>query len=202
MKLKKILIAVGAVATVAAVSVGITLAYLTDTSDKVTNVFTVGRVGITLDETVLDGNYKLTDVRNSEGNSYKLIPGKEYIKDPRVTVNNGSEDCWLFVKIEENNDAGKYIIYSVDSTIWTQLTDKSGNAVPGVYYYKEGTDDTAEANYCYDVLMDNSIVINSETVDSAYVATVTEENQPSISITAYAVQKETISDAYEAWLKL
>ena len=40
-----------------------------------------------------------------------MIPGWTIDKDPKVTVKEGSEDCWLFVEITEENDLRKYISY-------------------------------------------------------------------------------------------
>ena len=74
------------------------MAYLTS-SDTVTNTFTVGKVEIKLDE---------TDVTNPTGprvkaNSYKLMPGTTYTKDPTVTVKAGSEESYVRMKVTFNN---------------------------------------------------------------------------------------------------
>lgn len=53
MKARKILVSLAALALVAAISIGGTLAYLTS-KDEVVNSFTVGSVGITLDEAAVD----------------------------------------------------------------------------------------------------------------------------------------------------
>ena len=84
-KSKALLLTLCAVLLVAASVLG-TMAYLTST-DTVTNTFTVGKVEIKLDE---------TDVTNPTGprvqaNSYKLMPGTTYTKDPTVTVKAGSQ---------------------------------------------------------------------------------------------------------------
>ena len=100
-KKKTLLLVLCAVAVVAASVLG-TLAYLTDRS-TVENTFTVGNVSITLDEAVTDENGKLIDEsgngkaggRTELGNQYHLLPGKEYIKDPMITVNAGSEDSYV-----------------------------------------------------------------------------------------------------------
>ena len=53
MKAKKVMVTVLAAAALVTASVFGTIAYLTD-SEKVENTFTVGKVGITLDETDVD----------------------------------------------------------------------------------------------------------------------------------------------------
>lgn len=94
---KALLLTLCAVLLVAASVLG-TMAYLTST-DTVTNTFTVGKVEIKLDE---------TDVTNPNGprvkaNSYKLMPGNTYTKDPTVTVLNGSEASYVRMKVTFNN---------------------------------------------------------------------------------------------------
>ena len=98
-KSKALLLTLCAVLLVAASVLG-TMAYLTSTA-KVENTFTVGKVEIKLDE---------TDVTNPNGprvkaNSYKLMPGTTYTKDPTVTVLKGSEDSYVRMKVTFNNAA-------------------------------------------------------------------------------------------------
>lgn len=96
-KSKALLLTLCAVLLIAASVLG-TMAYLTST-DTVTNTFTVGKVEIKLDE---------TDVTNPTGsrvqaNSYKLMPGTTYTKDPTVTVLKGSEASYVRMKVTFNN---------------------------------------------------------------------------------------------------
>ena len=96
-KSKALLLTLCAVLLVAASVLG-TMAYLTST-DTVTNTFTIGKVEIKLDE---------TDVTNLTGprvtaNSYKLMPGTTYTKDPTVTVKAGSEESYVRMKVTFNN---------------------------------------------------------------------------------------------------
>ena len=106
-KSKALLLTLCAVLLVAASVLG-TMAYLTST-DTVTNTFTVGKVEIKLDE---------TDVTNPTGprvtaNSYKLMPGTTYTKDPTVTVKAGSEESYVRMKVTFNN-AKKIIALCTD----------------------------------------------------------------------------------------
>lgn len=106
-KSKALLLTLCAVLLVAASVLG-TMAYLTST-DTVTNTFTVGKVEIKLDE---------TDVTNPNGprvkaNSYKLMPGTTYTKDPTVTVLKGSEESYVRMKVTFNN-AKKIIALCTD----------------------------------------------------------------------------------------
>ena len=96
MHMKKKLIALVVCLTMLAIAlIGGTMAYFTDDEEQ-TNTFTVGKVEISLDETQIDadgvtaGNQKTT-----ESNAYKLIPGREYTKDPTITVEEGSEPAYI-----------------------------------------------------------------------------------------------------------
>ena len=101
-KSKALLLTLCAVLLVAASVLG-TMAYLTST-DTVTNTFTVGKVEIKLDEAKVtaDGIPVESAARVTE-NSYKLMPGNTYTKDPTVTVLNGSDAAYVRMKVTFNN---------------------------------------------------------------------------------------------------
>ena len=95
---RKALAAILAVALIACVSIGATLAYLQDKTSVAENVFTLGKVDIMLDEAVVDDDGVATDERTEEGNdNYHLLPGQTVDKDPTVTVLGGSEECYVRV---------------------------------------------------------------------------------------------------------
>ena len=107
--------------------VGGTLAWLTDTSDTVTNTFSLSTIKITLTEegaTAENENDPLTK-------DFQMIPGHVISKDPKVTVEAGSEDCWLFVKITESTtpDLDAYISYAIADG-WQIVEPKDGNGDP------------------------------------------------------------------------
>lgn len=101
-KSKALLLTLCAVLLVAASVLG-TMAYLTSTA-KVENTFTIGKVEIKLDEAKVtaDGMPVEGAARVTE-NSYKLMPGTTYTKDPTVTVLKGSEDSYVRMKVTFNN---------------------------------------------------------------------------------------------------
>lgn len=102
-----------AIALLVGTAVGGTLAWLTDKTDTVKNTFTVGNIDIDLTETK---------------EPYKMIPGHTLHKDPKVTVVDGSEDCWLFVKINESTapDLDTYIAYAIAED-WEVVTGEKGS---------------------------------------------------------------------------
>lgn len=167
-------------------TVFVTMAFLTST-DSVTNTFTVGQVGITLDEADVkpNGSYE-TDVNaRVEANTYHLIPGHTYIKDPVIHVDADSEDCWLFVKLENGL---KEIIAA--TTIEDQMT-ANGNwtcidETNQIYAYKAVCSKGADvATFATFKLTDNANV-------SAY-------GTAKIVVTAYAVQADGFATATAAW---
>ena len=117
-KLRKVLLVTCCALALVAISVGATLAYLTDT-EAVTNVFTVGQVGITLDEGKVHelGEEGTTDANvgthTDEGatrvteNKYRIIPGMTYDKDPTIHLTADTnvvdyQDAYVVAKITVN----------------------------------------------------------------------------------------------------
>lgn len=81
------------------ISVGGTIAYLTD-KEAVTNTFTVGNVKIKLTETKIENGVATDDriqgsATKTVGNQYHLLPGLSYKKDPMVTILEGSEESYI-----------------------------------------------------------------------------------------------------------
>lgn len=103
MKKKTILVAAIAVMLVAALVVGGTLAYFTDTK-SVTNTFTVGNVKIDLTETAWHDN-----------DDHTLVPDKFYDKNPTITVKEGSQDAYVFLKLDLNKYVSLINLMGVDA---------------------------------------------------------------------------------------
>ena len=101
-KSKALLLTLCAVLLVAASVLG-TMAYLTSTA-KVENTFTIGKVEIKLDEAKVNANgIPEEGAARVTRNSYKLMPGTTYTKDPTVTVLEGSEESYVRMKVTFNN---------------------------------------------------------------------------------------------------
>lgn len=71
-----------------------TLAWYT-ANDEITNTFTVGNIEMTLTETKIGTKNEMT----SENQQYKIVPGVDIKKDPTVTIQANSEDCYVFVQV-------------------------------------------------------------------------------------------------------
>lgn len=182
---KSLLIALCAVLLVVASVMG-TLAYLTSEANDVVNTFTVGNVKITLDEAKVT-EYGVKDGESRvQANTYKLIPGHNYVKDPTVHVDSLSEDAWLFVKVTNGISA---IEKAGDTTIAKQMEANWEviNEAKGIYAYKR-----AVTKADVDVVVFSSFTL----ADNADVASY---KDASITIEAYAVQKDTLASAQAAW---
>lgn len=103
-KSKALLLTLCAVLLIAASVLG-TMAYLTS-SAEVKNTFTVGKVEIKLDEAKVNADgIPEEGAARVTANSYKLMPGTTYTKDPTVTVKAGSEESYVRMKVTFNNAA-------------------------------------------------------------------------------------------------
>lgn len=177
----KIVLMVVAICLVTCSIIGGTVAWLMTETTPVVNVFTYGNINITLTETT--------------GDTYKMMPGKTLAKDPTLTVEAGSEDCWVFVKIDESRFAnlGDYIDYTVDP-IWTPL-----EGADGVYYIVV---DASDADQAFNIL-DGKVVKVKDSVTKTMLEELDNTNYPKLSFTGYAVQRDmsidAIDSASEAW---
>ena len=197
MKARKILVSLAALALVAAISIGGTIAYLTST-DKVENSFTVGKVAITLDESKVDINgTAVTSAARVKANTYKLMPGHPYTKDPTVHVDADSEDSWIFVKVENGisvieaaeatgENAYTPIAKQITNNGWTQLDGKTN------IYYKKYTAGTTDKDLA--VFGNFKIADNAQDISGWGAAA-----NAKITVTAYAVQADGFTTAKAAW---
>ena len=183
-KMFKVMLLVLCAALLVAGSVLGTLAYLKMDTNPVRNTFTVGKVEITLDEAKTD-EYGVTLTGDNavrvEGNEYKLIPGHTYDKAPTITVKTGSEDCWVFAKLE--NGLNEAATFNIDATKWSDL----GN---GVYAYNtklSAANDSTKSAVLF-TQFTFAATANPETYKTA-----------AIVITGYAVQADGFDSAEDAW---
>ena len=191
-KRKALLLTFCAVLLVVASVLG-TIAYLT-ANDKVTNTFTVGQVAIKLDEAKVDPNgAPVENADRVQENSYKLLPGHEYKKDPTVHVNAVSEDSWIFVKVENGIAAYEANTTEDYKQIANQITANGWTALEGVanVYYKSYTQNATGADFV--VFKNFKVSDTANTVDGW--ANITEK----VIVNAYAIQADGFKTAKEAW---
>ena len=171
---KKLTVSLAVLALVACMAAGATLAWLTAKTSSVTNTFTYGDINIELKETT--------------GESYKMVPGNKIAKDPKVTVKANSEACWLFVKVEKSDNFDKFMTYGIASG-WTAL-----DGVDGVYY-REVTSSTTDTEYY--VLSGNLVTVKDSVTKEDFAGL--KGTMPTLTFTAYACQKDNVSTATQAW---
>lgn len=189
MKKSKVLVMTLCAVLLVATTVLGTMAYLTSEA-SVVNTFTVGKVEITLDEKDVDNDNNTADnvtvngVVRDKANTYHLIPGKTYTKDPTIHVDADSEDCYLFVKVENG-------IAAIEdaTTVADQMTAKGWIAVDGVdnvYVYTNGQTDPVSVTAGGDVTVFESFKVKGAVTNAEIAAYSGKE----ITVTAYAVQKD------------
>lgn len=197
--MKKKLMTVLALVLVIAMSVAGTYAYLTSQAE-VKNTFTVGKVAITLDEAKVN-EYGVADNRvpRVTENSYKLMPGHEYSKDPVVHVAENSEACYVFVKVVDDiaaievNDAT-----NETPNVAAQIKDNGWTALEGVdgvnnVYYKSVSADVAKNG------VDLKVFDGFKIIDTITNTALDTYNGKTITVTAYAVQADGFETPAAAW---
>lgn len=171
------------------------LAWVIDESRPVVNTFSASRIQINLDESKYEpsDNSLTTATRVKTNDNYKMLPGWTLLKDPKVTVEGGSEACWLFIKLQKANEVDKYLEYDIASG-WTSLSDEDG-----VYYREVDKKDSAQGFY---ILKENQVKVK-DTVDLAQMnGLIGSGESPQMTFTAYAVQLEKGEGQFsvdEAW---
>ena len=180
--MKKTLITILATVLVCCCAVGGTLAWLVDKTDSVVNTFTVGDVDIELIENgAVDGKQ-----------SFKMIPGTTVDKDPYVTVSSDSEDCWVFVSIEESASLADFITYNVDGNVWVEVEDD-------VWATKAKQSAGAELHLFSTGKVSIKEGVTKDMMDKVEKGTTV---QPTLTFTAYAIQAEKFDTNAEAWAQI
>lgn len=204
----KIMLLALCMAALIAVSVLGTMAYLTST-DKVTNTFTVGKVAIKLDEAKV--NTDGTMVRGADRvkeNTYKLLPGHTYNKDPMVTVLGGSEPSYvkMTVTFSKANELDAIfaptgadltsIFNGFDAANWISkgnTKDTTANTRTYEFWYKESVG-APTADVTLDALFDSITVPG--TITGEQLKTI---EGMTITVNAYAIQADGFTTADAAW---
>lgn len=185
-----------------------TMAYLTST-DKVVNTFTVGNVAIKLDEAEANTDGSLVEgAARVKANSYKLLPGHTYNKDPMVTVLNGSEASYIKMTVTFSKADKLDAIFAptgadltsifkgYDAANWTakgNTKDATANTRTYEFWYKEAVG-APTADVALDALFDSITVPDSITKEQ--LATI---EGMTITVNAYAIQADGFATADAAW---
>ena len=183
MKIKRILLSVLALALVAALSVGATLAFMSAEDTRVINNFSFGSISVQIAEEVptpTDLPDDVEAVAAGKGVSYtKVTPGVQLPKQPAVSVKTDVK-AYVFINVSGFNANLK--CDGINDT-WTPVagtTDAHGN---GTYYQ------VVEANNRM-TFVDNAF--ESVTVSDACTGS---ETLPTVYIDVFAIQYDNISFA-------
>lgn len=177
----RILLTVAAALLLVVGAVSGTVAYLTATDDPVVNTFTTSNITVDIDETKRE---------------YKIIPGADIPKDPKVTA-TGDIDYYVFVKIEANPwPENGLLTYEIDRKAgWLDVTGYAN------VYYQAVTAGTTFNNV--PVLAGNKVVASDE-IDKDDMAAM-KAAAPVLKLTPYAFQQANGSDVFApeaAWALL
>lgn len=174
----RVLVALVAVVLLIGCAAGGTVAWLVSKPAAIVNTFTIGDIKASLAETTKD---------------YHIVPGVDIAKDPVATVVKNSEDCYLFVKIVEENwpdftetdGTTRKVDYAVAAG-WTKLED-------GVYYREVGKSADDQA---FHILKDDKVTVSSSLTKGELSKVAT---QPKLTFTVYAVQRSGVDTPAAAW---
>lgn len=177
----KIAALIAAIVLVIGCTAGGTVAWLVSKPAPIVNVFTVGNIKAELTETKKE---------------FKIVPGVDITKDPVATVKANSEDCYLFVKLTEENWPAFTEAGSTARKVEYEIADGWTELEKGVYYRVVAKNDKEDQSF--HVLQGDKVTVSN---------TLTKENadaiagDPKLTVAVYAVQKENMGSATEAWEK-
>ena len=174
---KRIIIAIVVALCIIVAGVGTAIAYFSSVSGPVVNTFTVGNVELELTETT--------------GETYQLLPGATVNKDPLVTVLKGSEESYVYVKLDRSGDLDSLVNYQLEDG-WHLL-----GGYDGVYYRQV---EYAAVNMKYSVFKNNEMTVKDD-ITKERMAQIDEESCAMV-VTAYAIQTTAVESPAEGWRNL
>lgn len=215
MKKKSILTMVLSLTLVGVIGVGSTLAYLTSQQSQ-KNVITVGKVNITQTE---EGWKQNNDGSYTPEDDTVLIPGIELPKSPIVTVIGGSEDCYVYMKVDipwqleklmdqdvsNNPEDGKVVTINdlpPDTFVhrgWQQCGYQIDNGIASYVYKREKVVTKSDTDTELEPLF-TGITINPKATQEQIKAL---QSNFEITVSSYAIQAEGLgADANRDDLRL
>lgn len=196
MKKKNVLTLVLALVLVAALAVGGTLAYFTD-NDAEQNVFTMGHVDINLDESQDGGtSWEETGLRYE-----KVLPGDTKDKMARVTVLDGSADCYVMVNVAINNAEGSTLSDAHIAALYDAVKAEIDAAKWDVKALDDGTLQCVYLGSGNHIAHANDVLILFEqiTIPGESFKNDTANQTFTIDLNAYAIQSDNVDYADTIW---
>lgn len=199
MKKKTLTIAI-ALVLVVALAVGATWAYLTSTTNTITNTFVAGKLfdqggGIKLQEKAVtqkaDGTYVIAAdaAWQDTGIEYVVQPGVDLPKQPAVKVTDLTAKAYLFVGVKGDTKDG--FTWNVDTAIWSPLMKDNAQVEKDGYKIWVLTGNVE--NGSYDILANDKVTVGKDLNPD----TLTAANN--IAFQAYICQAAGFADAAAAF---
>lgn len=185
-KSKKFLALLLSLAVIAVTTVTPTFSWLSAKSERVVNTFAGGAISIILDEAPVgpDGS-EIPGDRVTE-NHYKYVAGAILDKDPTPTILKGSDECYVFLCIE--NELSDKFSLNIDTDSWKSVAQSDGKTL-----YVYGTRiDASQADK--DVVL-NPIFTKVTVSENLTAEDIEALGEKTLCVTAYAVQTEALSSA-------
>ena len=196
---------------IATISICAVLAFLTDT-EETNNTFTIGKVNITLHETAVnEAGEPIEGAEPATENTYHLLPGKTYVKDPTITVEAGSDESYirmlvtlnLYKEIKEvfgNDFLPENYVSGYDSSKWIYISSEENttdNTITYEFRYYEpvdGFNGEVEENLVLEPLFTSlNIPGDIESKDLEKIASL------EIKVIGHAIQTAGLPTEEEAW---
>lgn len=210
-KMKKILLLLCCALLLVSVSVGVTVAYLTSTSTEVKNTFTIGDVKIDLDEAAVeynaaDNTYVDKGTRVQQ-NTYNILPGTVVYKDPTITVDMNSENCYVRALVTITYPKGTFEAdwlsapgngWEISTTTATETTDATTNEVTCTMVQEYRYKTVVGKNTASDTVL--SPIFTTLTIPTTLTNTdIAKLKDFKIDVVGHAIQAGGFADADAAW---
>ena len=185
-KSQKLMVISLLLAVIAVFTVAPTLSWLSATSEPVVNTFGGGKISIRLDEALVGADGKAIAGEGAQrvtANSYKYVAGAVLDKDPTPTVLKGSEECYVFLCVE--NELNEKFTMNYNASSWLKVAEEEDKAV---YVYSTRVNALDAEN---DVAL--TPIFTTVTVsDDLTAEDIAALGEKKLSVTAYAVQTASL----------
>jgi len=138
------------------------------------------------------GDIKIS-INDDDSNDYEIMPGTKITKNTNIKVAAKSEDCWLYIKIDKSDNFDEFMTYELIDG-WTVLEGENN------VYYREVS--KLSTDQYFNIIKNNEIMVKPELTKQMIDSI--QNNYPTFTVTAYAVQRDSKIDALDsaskAWL--
>lgn len=182
---KKVIVTLLAIVMLLVCTIGGTLAWLAAETESVENTFTAGNITITLTETFNAKSNGATDDDKWVG---KIVPGAKEPKDPKITVEEGSEKCYVYALVDNKMviDDVVVVTLNISTTDWTVVATSGTKTL---YRYNTAVDASAADVECK---VFTEVTYDGEKITEANIGALAANT---IVVDAYAHQSENTTQA-------